>query len=95
MSRLPSGSAIIVLPVKGCQKELSLKSRGCGVLRLANFSCLFEFKLGTAEKALEQIQDKKYYEKYLSSDKQVVLVGVGFDVKEKNIHRYIVQSIEG
>ena len=48
-----------------------------------------EFKLGTAQKALEQIEEKHYYEKYLSSNQQIILIGVGFDVQEKNIKDYL------
>ena len=33
----------------------------------------------TAKKALEQIQDKKYYEKFLNSGKQITLVGINFE----------------
>jgi hypothetical protein len=47
---------------------------------------IFEFKLqDSAKKALAQIKEKKYYEKYLGEQKQIVLLGVSFDQEERNI----------
>ncbi len=39
----------------------------------------------TAHEALEQIQDKKYYEKYENIDKQITLVGINFDSETKTV----------
>jgi Predicted AAA-ATPase/PD-(D/E)XK nuclease superfamily len=46
---------------------------------------IFELKLnGTASEALQQIKDKKYYERYISQSRRIVLVGLTFNVtKEK------------
>ncbi len=55
---------------------------------------IFEFKLNdSAENALKQIIDNKYSEAYLSSNKQIVLIGVGFDIAARNIsnHQIIEQ----
>ena len=47
---------------------------------------IFEFKLfDTKEKALEQIKEKKYYEKFLNKNKPIHLIGVEFDPKERNV----------
>lgn len=47
---------------------------------------IFEFKIdASAEEALKQINDKKYFEKYLDKKKKLILVGVNFDTKERNI----------
>jgi hypothetical protein len=54
---------------------------------------LFEFKIDTpAEAALGQIEDKLYYQKYLGTDKEIILVGVEFDTKKRNIDRWIINS---
>jgi hypothetical protein len=37
------------------------------------------------ETALQQIKTKKYYEKYLSKNKPIYLIGMHFDSTEKNI----------
>lgn len=47
---------------------------------------IFEFKIdSTPKKALQQIKEKKYFQKFLDSDKDVILVGVGFSTKQRNI----------
>jgi hypothetical protein len=53
---------------------------------------IMEFKMGSGRKALEQIKEKKYYEKYLGQGKEMVLMGVGFDAKERNIGNYLLES---
>lgn len=51
---------------------------------------IFEFKLhDTAESALEQIEEKKYYQKYLLDGKNITLIGVAFDIKERNIGNWL------
>ncbi len=42
-------------------------------------------KLGDAKSAIQQIKDKKYAEKYLSSNKPVYLIGISFDSQERNV----------
>ncbi|HMY69309.1 MAG TPA: PD-(D/E)XK nuclease domain-containing protein, partial [Leptospiraceae bacterium] len=54
---------------------------------------IFEFKLnGTKEETLSQIKDKKYYEKYISKGKPIVLVGVEF--KDRNIGDYLTETLQ-
>jgi len=54
---------------------------------------VIEFKMGTPDEALLQIEEKKYHEKYLSSSKSIQLIGVGFDREEKNISDYKVKPV--
>lgn len=60
------------------------------VIRFADYIYIFEFKKGenSSKKALEQIFEKKYYEKFLIEEKEILLIGVGFD--KKNIGDYEV-----
>ncbi|NIM14746.1 MAG: AAA family ATPase [Candidatus Aminicenantes bacterium] len=53
---------------------------------------IMEFKMGSEQKALEQIKDKKYYEKYLGKGKEIVLMGIGIDPNERNIGNYLLES---
>jgi len=47
---------------------------------------IFEFKFNkTGQKALEQIQDRRYYEKYLESKKPITLVGLSFNYSDKKL----------
>ncbi len=58
---------------------------------------LFEFKVvedkGTGE-ALRQLKEKRYYEKYLTSCREVYLIGVEFSKKEKNIVNFEWERIK-
>ncbi len=64
------------------------KGRIDGVLELPNQIYIIEFKFATnkrikrvktlSRQALKQIEDKKYYEAYLSGHKKIILLGVGF-----------------
>lgn len=56
---------------------------------------IFEFKLGKDPKiALDQIENTKYYDKYLSSKKEIFLIGVSFDMNERNIKEYLVTKLD-
>ncbi len=47
---------------------------------------LFEFKFNqSADKALKQIEHKKYYERYLELEKKIMLVGVSFHRTENDL----------
>ena len=52
---------------------------------------LFEFKLdGTAEEALQQIDDKGYAIQYEARDKKIVKIGVNFEKDRRTIERWVV-----
>ncbi len=48
---------------------------------------IIEFKVGGAD-ALVQIKQKAYHEKYLSENKEIYLIGINFDDKERNISKF-------
>ncbi len=45
---------------------------------------IFEFKV-TKEDPLKQIREKKYFEKYLQPEKEIIIAGITFDEEERNI----------
>jgi len=51
-----------------------------------------EFKVDGSD-ALQQIKDKKYYEKYLDEDKNIFLIGIEFDTKDRNISKFEYEKI--
>jgi hypothetical protein len=53
---------------------------------------IFEFKVND-EDPLFQIKKKKYYEKYLKENKEIILVGINFDEKEKNVKKLVWEKI--
>ncbi len=48
---------------------------------------IFEFKMGSADEAFAQIQEKKYYEPFLAENKKIFMVGMGFNREDRNIAR--------
>jgi len=59
------------------------------VIRFTNIVYIFEFKNGKAKEALAQIEEKKYYEKFILDNKEIIGVGVGFG--EKGIKKFEVK----
>ena len=54
---------------------------------------IFEFKLnGSAKAALQQIHEMHYYQPYLSMGKKILLVGINFSSKERNIADYLFEE---
>jgi hypothetical protein len=53
---------------------------------------VFEFKLhDTAEAALAQIREKRYFEPFLQGGRRVTLVGVAFDASTRNLGRWLIE----
>ncbi len=73
-----------------CEDSTNL-GRIDGVLETAKSIYIMEFKVGSADEALAQIKKKKYYEKYQGQGKEIVLLGIGFDPKIRNIGNYLVE----
>ncbi len=69
------------------------KGRIDAAIETDNHIYVMEFKMGTAAEAMDQIEEKKYYEKYLAIGKPIHLIGVGFDAAEKNIVEYMEKQL--
>jgi len=55
---------------------------------------IIEFKVDMPdESAIHQIETKKYYEKYLSENKKIYLIGIHFDSEERNIINFEWKSL--
>ncbi len=67
-------------------EEPTSKGRIDSTLITKNRIFVFEFKFNaTSQEALQQIQDRKYYEKYLNKGKAIILVGLSFNYEEKQL----------
>ena len=56
---------------------------------------IFEFKThGSAEEALQQIEERQYYQKYLMAGKKIVLVGVFFNIKKRNLENWVIKELD-
>jgi len=55
---------------------------------------IFEIKMkSNSQNAIEQIKEKKYHEKYLMEGKEIFLVGIEFDEKDKNLSGFETEII--
>jgi hypothetical protein len=63
------------------------------VLQTDKYTYVMEFKLnGTAEEALQQINDKNYSLPFDIGDRKLIKIGVNFSPKTRNIDRWIVEN---
>jgi hypothetical protein len=63
------------------------------VIELPNETWIMEFKINaSADSALAQIHEMKYYEKYLHLSKPIKLIGVEFSSTERNITEFKVED---
>ncbi|MCX6580107.1 MAG: ATP-binding protein [Candidatus Aminicenantes bacterium] len=58
------------------------------LVRTERYIYIIEFKMGSADEALAQIQEKKYYEPFLSEGKEILMVGIGFNREDRNIVQF-------
>ena len=71
----------------------SAKGRADAIVQTPKFVYIFEFKLnGTAEEALQQINDKGYAVPFQSDNRQIVKVGVEFSAEIRNVNRWLMES---
>lgn len=69
----------------------SARGRADAVIKTNDAIYVFEFKLnGTAEEALQQIDEKGYLIPYSADGRHIVRVGVEFDAAERNLGRWII-----
>jgi hypothetical protein len=54
---------------------------------------IIEFKVGE-ENALNQIKQKEYHKKYLSENKEIILIGINFDKEKRNVSRVEFEEIK-
>lgn len=55
---------------------------------------IIEFKLNDNEAtALRQIEEKKYYQKFLHGGKAIILIGASFDMEQRNISGWISKEV--
>ena len=56
------------------------------VLESTKYIYIMELKTTKQKKdAITQIKEKKYYEPYLTDGRQIILLGINFDIKTKNV----------
>ena len=76
-----------------CEQETNI-GRIDAVVKTKKYIFIMEFKMGTAKEALQQIELNRYYEPYLTDKREIILLGVSFGKKEKNIKEYQILQIK-
>ena len=63
------------------------------VLQTDKFIYIMEFKLnGTAEEALQQIEDKHYARPFATDSRKLFKIGVNFSAETRNIEKWLVEN---
>ena len=63
------------------------------VIKTDHYIYVMEFKLeGTAEEALQQINDKQYAQPFVSDSRQLYKIGVNFSNETRNIEKWLVEE---
>ncbi|MCU0288948.1 MAG: ATP-binding protein, partial [Acidobacteria bacterium] len=65
------------------------------VVSLERYTYIIEFKMGSAQEALDQIEKKQYYAPYLGKNKTIILLGIGLSEKERNIGEWKSRELDG
>ena len=63
------------------------------VLKTKEIIYVMEFKTGNTIKAIDQIKQKGYHEKYKSDKRKVQLLGIDFDMENKKIADYKLEDV--
>ena len=62
------------------------------ILQTDKFIYIMEFKLnGTAEEALQQINDKRYALPFEADGRKLFKIGINFSEKTRNIEKWVVE----
>lgn len=63
------------------------------VLQTDKFVYIMEFKLdGTAEEALQQINDKQYALPFAMDERKLFKIGINFSAETRNIEKWVVET---
>ena len=66
-------------------EQMTKLGRIDAVLELPNAVYILEFKMTTAETAIQQIRDKQYAQPFRARGKPIILLGIAFDKERRNI----------
>ncbi|MEA2100298.1 MAG: AAA family ATPase, partial [Campylobacterota bacterium] len=75
-------------------EDVTNKGRIDLTIKLPKRIVIIEFKVDIKEKALKQIKEKKYYEKYEDDGREIFIVGICFSSREKNINEFEWEKIK-
>ena len=84
----------VLLNVDIAAEACTNKGRIDATAAAGDWRFIFEFKLNkTAENALDQIEEKEYYQKYSRDGRRIMIVGANFDFKERQLTDWIAKEV--
>lgn len=87
----------IVLKIVGIQIQCEIASNfGAtdAVIKTEDYIYIFEFKMGSAQVALNQIKKKQYYAPYLSDKRRIIMVGFSFNKNDRNVVDFLSEEVK-
>ena len=80
---------------KANMELMQAKGRPDCVINIEKYIYILELKLdGSAEEALKQIHDKKYYEPFRLEGKKIILIGINFSSTERNVENWKEEELK-
>jgi Predicted AAA-ATPase/PD-(D/E)XK nuclease superfamily len=78
--------SFVLMGIAARSEEHTNKGRMDMMVPTPNRIFIIEYKIGdSADAALQQINDRKYYEKYLDQHKPITLIGIALGIKQRGI----------
>ncbi|HOL82361.1 MAG TPA: PD-(D/E)XK nuclease domain-containing protein, partial [Ignavibacteriales bacterium] len=73
-------------------EEVTNKGRIDLTIKHLNKIYIMEFKLGEDD-PLQQIKERKYYEKYMNAGKEIYIIGINFNSDLRNVSKVVWERI--
>ena len=87
----------LMVSAAGIDSEIEVLTSKSRIDLVIKFKCLLyiiEFKCNqSAKSGIIQIKERKYYEKYLSSSKEIFLMGINFSTDKKNVVEWEIEKL--
>ena len=75
-------------------EDITNKGRIDLTIKMKDKIIILEFKVDQEkDKPIKQIKEKRYYEKYFKESKEIYLIGIVFDSKERNIGKWWIEKV--
>mgnify|MGYP000960761919 CR=1 FL=1 len=73
-------------------EEVTNKGRIDLTIKHLNKIYIMEFKLGEDD-PLQQIKERKYYEKYMNAGKEIYIIGINFNSEQRNVSKVVWEKL--
>ena len=87
----------IVLKILGIEIACEIQSNfgtTDAVIKTNDYIYVLEFKMGTAQTAIDQIKKKEYYAPYISDKRELLIVGIGINKAKRNLEDFLFEKLK-